>query len=43
VNALSDGLSADDLQAVRGLLAVLRERLERADRDDTGGEARLVR
>ncbi len=32
VNALSDGLNPDDIQATRKLLTLLRERLERADR-----------
>ncbi|MFG5118042.1 MarR family winged helix-turn-helix transcriptional regulator [Methylorubrum sp. POS3] len=39
VNALSDGLNPDDIQATRKLLTLLRERLERADRVYTGGDA----
>ncbi|WP_308447740.1 hypothetical protein [Methylorubrum suomiense] len=39
MNALSDGLNPDDIQATRKLLTLLRERLERADRVYTGGDA----
>lgn len=39
MNELSEGLSPDDIAATRQLLVVLRERLERADMDDAGGDA----